>query len=261
MRTRLLMPDLIALPEQFAQLVGLVAELWMYEVSTTCGGYQRRISNGPARVRQAPASKLLPKPPTAASRQSKPTWVFSKPTSAPSKRMWAPSRSPPRPAPLSAPARPAIPRWNGWNWMELDGNSNRESSVAFLSWLRERHPGPLNVIWNNAPAHRGEAVREYLRTPGLMLRLVNLPGYSPDFNADEAVWGWVREEATGNLCLGTKALVQQRISNFLAGLANWKDEVKRRCRTLMQSKAEGLARESSPNSNPASNAHFTLALV
>ena len=57
----------------------------------------------------------------------------------------------------------------------------------------------MNVIWDNAPAHRGEAVREYLRTPGLGLRLVNLPGYSPDFNADEAVWGWAREEATGNL--------------------------------------------------------------
>ena len=40
------------------------------------------------------------------------------------------------------------------------------------------------------------------------LRLVNLPGYSPDFNADEAIWGWAREEATGNLCLGTKAAVQ-----------------------------------------------------
>ena len=35
---------------------------------------------------------------------------------------------------------------------------------------------------------------------------MNLPGYSPDFNAYEAVWGWAREEATGNLCLGTKAL-------------------------------------------------------
>ena len=66
----------------------------------------------------------------------------------------------------------------------------------------------MNVIWGTAPAHRGEAVREYLRTPGLGLQLVNLPGYSPDFNADEAVWGWVREEATGNQCLGTKALVQ-----------------------------------------------------
>ena len=45
-------------------------------------------------------------------------------------------------------------------------------------------------------------MREFLRAPGLGMRLVNLPGYSPDFNADEAIWGWVREAATGNLCLG-----------------------------------------------------------
>ena len=57
--------------------------------------------------------------------------------------------------------------------MELEGNSNNGTSVAFLEQLREKHPGPLQVIWDNAPAHRGEAVREYLRTPGLDLRLVN----------------------------------------------------------------------------------------
>ena len=51
-------------------------------------------------------------------------------------------------------------------------------------------------------------LRAALETPGLNLRLVNPPGYSPDFNADEAVWDWVREEATGNQCLGSKALVQ-----------------------------------------------------
>ena len=103
-------------------------------------------------------------------------------------------------------------------WMELEGNSNSETSAAFLAQLRERHGGRLNVIWDNAPAHRGEAVREYLRTPGLRLRLVNLPGYSPDLNADEAVWGWAREEATANLCLGTKALVQEKVGNFLEGV-------------------------------------------
>ena len=81
------------------------------------------------------------------------------------------------------------------DWMELDGNSNSGTSVAFLRQLRERHSGLLNVIWDNAPAHRGEAMREYLRTPGLGMRLVNLPGYSPDLNADEAIWGWAREEA------------------------------------------------------------------
>ena len=146
-------------------------------------------------------------------------------------------------------------------WMELEGNSNSGTSVAFLTQLKEKHPGPLRVIWDNAPAHRGEAVREYLRTPELELRLVNLPGYSPDFNADEAVWGWAREEATGNLCLGSRAAVQERVGKFLAGLASRKDEVRRRCRTVLQSRAETLPRDSRPDSQHPANAHPTLALV
>ena len=101
-------------------------------------------------------------------------------------------------------------------WRELEGNRNSGTSAAFLDQLRKRHFGPLQVIWDNAPAHRGEAVREYLRRPGLGLRLVNLPGYSPDFNAAEAIWGWAREEATGNLCLGSRAAVQERVGSFLA---------------------------------------------
>ena len=134
-------------------------------------------------------------------------------------------------------------------WMELEGNSNSETSACFLRQLGERHHGPLQVIWDNAPAHRGEAVREYLQTPGLGLRLVNLPGYSPDFNADEAIWGWAREEATGNLCLGTRAVVRERVGSFPAGQTQ---EVRRRCRTAIKS------RISLPDSlHPA--AHPTLA--
>ena len=146
-------------------------------------------------------------------------------------------------------------------WMELEGNSNSETSACFLRQLGERHHGPLQVIWDNAPAHRGEAVREYLRTPGLGLMLVNLPGYSPDFNADEAIWGWAREEATGNLCLGTRAVVRERVGSFLAGLARRKEEVRRRCRTVLQSRAEALQPASLPDSLHPANAHPTLALV
>ena len=63
-------------------------------------------------------------------------------------------------------------------WMEPEGNSNSGTSVAFLTQLKEKHPGPLRVIWDNAPApfvklRSGEAMREYLRTPELGLRLVN----------------------------------------------------------------------------------------
>ena len=146
-------------------------------------------------------------------------------------------------------------------WMELEGNSNSGTSVAFLKQLKERHPGPLKVIWDNAPAHRGEAMREYLRAPDLNLQLVNLPGYSPDFNADEAIWGWAREEATGNLCLGNREAVQERVGQFLAGLTHRKEEVRRRCRTILQSRAEALLPDSRSNSQPQANAHPTLALV
>ena len=145
--------------------------------------------------------------------------------------------------------------------MELEGNSNSGTSVAFLTQLRGKHSRPLQVIWDNAPAHRGEAVREYLRTRRLELRLVNLPGCSSDFNADEANWGWTREEATGNLCLGSKAAVQERVGNFLAGLSSRRDEVGCRCRTVLQSKAEAHLRDALTDSQHPANAHPILALL
>ena len=63
--------------------------------------------------------------------------------------------------------------------MELEGNSNSGTSVAFLTQLKEKHPGPLRVIWDNAPAHRGEAVREYLRTPELEAEAGEPAGLQP----------------------------------------------------------------------------------
>ena len=92
-------------------------------------------------------------------------------------------------------------------------------------------------------------------------KAVGLLGYSPDFNADEAIWGWIRQEATGNLCLGTRAAVQERVGDFLAGLSNRKDEVKRRCRTILQSRAEELLQNPHPDSPQSTNVHPTLALV
>ena len=101
-------------------------------------------------------------------------------------------------------------------WIELEGNSNSGTSTAFLKQLRERHLGPLKVIWDNAPAHRSEAVRDYLTTPGLCLRLVRLPGIVwTSLNPDETVRGRVGESlprenggSDRDLCLRTKALVQ-----------------------------------------------------
>ncbi len=145
--------------------------------------------------------------------------------------------------------------------MELEGNSNSASSVGFLRQLRARHIEPLTVIWDNAAAHRGDALRTYLTTPGLNLRLVNLPTYSPDFNADEAIWGWVREETTANRCLGTRAAVQEKVGDFFTGLTNRREEIKRRCRTVLQVKADEFIGNTPADFLRPANVDLTLASV
>jgi transposase len=144
--------------------------------------------------------------------------------------------------------------------MPVTENCTAETSANFLRQLRENHTAPLIVIWDNAPAHRGEAMRTFLSTPNLKLRLIPLPAYSPDFNADEAIWDWVREEVTANRCLGTKANVREKVGQFFTDLRQRSVEVKQRCRTILQAEADALCRVVNIAPQPT-HVDFTLALV
>ena len=144
---------------------------------------------------------------------------------------------------------------------ELTGNSSALTSAAFLQQLRANHPQPLVVIWDNGPAHRGAALREYLATPRLELLLVALPTYSPDFNPDEAIWDWAREEVTANSCLGTRAKVQEKLGAFFSGLLERTAEVKQRCRRALQARADALLVPAAQSFPPTVHVDSTLALV
>jgi hypothetical protein len=72
------------------------------------------------------------------------------------------------------------------------------------------------------------------------LRLLALPAYNPDFNPDEAIWDWAREEVTANTCFGTTAKVREKLDPFFARLAERTAEVEQRCRTKLQSQADAL---------------------
>jgi transposase len=145
--------------------------------------------------------------------------------------------------------------------MELDGNSSAATSVVFLQQLRAHHPEPLIVIWDNSPAHHGDPLRAYLTTPDLQLRLVRLPAYSPDFNADEAIWGWVRADVTANTCFGTQAGVREAVGEFFRGLADRTGEVQRRCRTVLQAQADAFTAAVAAILQPSGHVDPTLASV
>jgi len=125
-------------------------------------------------------------------------------------------------------------------YMELTGTSSSATSAAFLRQLRAKHTAPLIVIGDNGPAHGGDAVRAYLATPDLALRVLRLPAYSPDCNPDKAIWAWAREEVTANTCLGTTAQVQEQLQRFFDGLSARTAEVQSRCRRKLQALAEAV---------------------
>ena len=145
--------------------------------------------------------------------------------------------------------------------MEVTQTCTAETSAAFLRQLWQKHAEPLIVIWDNGPAHHGEAIRAFLATPGLNLRLVALPGYSPDYNADEAIWDWAREEVTANTCLGTKAKVREKVGQFFQGLGGRTAEVKQRCRTALQARADALREATDTMLSQATHVDPNLALV
>jgi len=122
----------------------------------------------------------------------------------------------------------------------LDGTSSAETSVAFLRSFRATFPRPLIVIWANSPVDGGDALRAYLAPPDRDMRLVRLPSYRPDFNADEAIGAWIRDELTANTCFGTKAKVQAAVDRFFQEVASRTAEVKHRCRSALQATAEAL---------------------
>jgi len=51
----------------------------------------------------------------------------------------------------------------------------------------------------------------------------------------------VREEVTANTCLGTKDKVREKVGDFLRRLSEHTNEVKTRCRTILQAKASAAS--------------------
>jgi transposase len=73
--------------------------------------------------------------------------------------------------------------------------------VRFLQHLRRPLPGKLLVIWDGAPIHRAQPVKDFLaQGAAARLQLEQLPGYAPDLNPDEGIWHYLKHVELRNLC-------------------------------------------------------------
>jgi transposase len=80
----------------------------------------------------------------------------------------------------------------------LAHNVHGEDVVAFLAELHRRL-GPLTVVWDRNQIHsKSKVVKAWLADHRAVVA-EDFPGYVPDLNPDEGVWGWTKYGRLANL--------------------------------------------------------------
>ena len=84
------------------------------------------------------------------------------------------------------------------------GSYNTESLIEFLEEFHTHFAGEkVTLIWDGLPSHTSKAMKAWIRTQRRWLVVEQLPGYSPDLNPVELVWGNVKGRELANLCPDT----------------------------------------------------------
>ena len=73
--------------------------------------------------------------------------------------------------------------------------------VAFLRQLLRQIRGKVLVIWDGAPIHRCQPIKDFLAAGAAQrLQLEQLPGYAPELNPAEGVWNLLKRRELKNRC-------------------------------------------------------------
>lgn len=72
--------------------------------------------------------------------------------------------------------------------------------VDFLGHLLRQLRRKLLVVWDGLPAHRATLVREFIAAQHGWLAIERLPGYAPELNPVEYIWGYWKHHELPNFC-------------------------------------------------------------
>lgn len=97
-------------------------------------------------------------------------------------------------------------RWDGKRcrlWFQTKpGSYNDESLIGFLRDLKKYLRGQKAIlIWDGLPAHKSRKMKQHLENQRSWLQVEMLPGYSPDLNPVEDLWGNIKSQELANRCV------------------------------------------------------------
>ena len=104
-----------------------------------------------------------------------------------------------------------------------------ETIVSFLKHVLRHIAGKLLIIWDGLPAHRGQAIKDFLRAGAAKrIHFEQLPGYAPDLNPAEGIWQYLKYVEMKNLCCHTMPELRDELRKSIARLRH-KTDIIRSC--------------------------------
>jgi hypothetical protein len=84
------------------------------------------------------------------------------------------------------------------------GAYNTETLIEFLTFLHQLEADRrVLLLWDGLPAHRSRCMLDWVASQRDWLSIEPLPGYAPDLNPTEQVWGNIKSTQLANLCADT----------------------------------------------------------
>jgi transposase len=86
-------------------------------------------------------------------------------------------------------------------FLSQDHALTSEDVVAFLEHLLREVPGRIVIIWDGAPIHRSQVIKEFLAHGAAQrVHVERLPAYAPERNPGEGLWAQLKGVELRNLC-------------------------------------------------------------
>jgi transposase len=120
----------------------------------------------------------------------------------------------------------AVTTKGGLRFMVHDGTVNSTVFIEFCKRLLSGSDTPIYLVLDGHPAHRSIATRNFAASTDGRLRLVFLPGYSPELNPDEWVWKNVKADRVGRIGVTSKTDLVTKVTSALHRLQKLPDIVR-----------------------------------
>jgi transposase len=104
-----------------------------------------------------------------------------------------------------------------------DKKINSDVIIEFLKQMLDYHPKRhLVVIMDNASSHTSKKTTEFI-TSQKRLHVFTLPPYSPEFNPDEKVWNYLKNEKLKDHKANNKAELKKLVNKSLKSMSQDKN--------------------------------------